>query len=233
MAGALDGVYRDPAALAAYSRLMTKGGGQPLSMVDAARMVEMQKQSDAQAQIQQNMPAIVDKLKGLSREQAFQLLVPQVGMDNAITIMKQLYPQASASKLPTGYQLNPETGQAELIPGVDPSYRVKSSPQSFDDQMALLDAREAKKAANRAYDDASSPVSSTSPYADLKGDDLLNAIYRDTGQYPYGRKPGGKQEKKTGGITVGDKTFTDADIAETAKKYGMTEDEVRRRIGAK
>lgn len=33
--------------------------------------------------------------------------------------------------LPTGYQMNPQTGQAELIPGVDPSYGRKADPYSM------------------------------------------------------------------------------------------------------
>lgn len=157
----MDAIQRDPVALAALSRINSYGGqSQPMSIADAAVVVENNAARDNAAKLQAAWPSILESLKGKSPEDQFTALAPALGVDAAAKVVKSLNPQQDRNGIPTGYRWNTETGKAELIPGIpDPEVSAaKKSAMAFDNQQRMLDARENKKAKNAFIKDAQSDI---------------------------------------------------------------------------
>ena len=83
--------YNDASSLAAQSRIQNYwSGNQPMSMAEAAAGQVYQQKAEQAKQLQEAWPTIQQKLKNLPPEEAYGLLVPLVGPENAALYLEQM-----------------------------------------------------------------------------------------------------------------------------------------------
>lgn len=207
------------------------------ALIDQQRMdMEQARQEEYAAQQQAAiMPQLMEWAKDKEPSEILgQLLRMGIKPKEAVSLTQQIKPEPARIG---EYIMNPKTGKYELAPGLpDPAeLAAQKAALTFENQQTMLDARENRKAFNEFVEKAQSPTEfmDVGLKKPLTFEEAQRVGAERYGIELTGQKPAPKAGKAGGSYKVGGQTLTDADIQETAKKYNMSPDEVKRQLGIK